>query len=279
MLKRVITSIVAVIILLPFLIFSDTFLFPIGIAAVSLISAYEMAKCMGIDKKLYITVPVYIFALAAPFLIRYVFNLVQFSMVAFIFAVIYLLYLFVIIITSHGKTTFNETLAFYGVEAYILIALTSIVYIRDFDESGKYLYLLIFIGAWITDIFAYFTGFLFGKHKLIEDVSPKKTIEGSIGGIFFCALCYVIFGIVVGHFFNRDVNLVMLAISGVLISVISQIGDLIMSVIKRHYKIKDYGKIFPGHGGVLDRFDSILAVSIGLACICVFVRLTGIQLM
>lgn len=279
MLKRIITSIVAVIILLPFLIFSDTFLFPIGIAVITLISAYEMAKCMGIDKKLYITIPIYIFAIAAPFLMRYAFDRAQFAMVSFIFAIIYLLYLFIVIITSHGKATFNDTLAFYAVEAYILIAFNSIVYIRDFDESGKYLYLLIFIGAWITDIFAYFTGMLIGKHKLIEDVSPKKTIEGSIGGIFFCSLCYVIFGIIVGHFFSREVNLVMLGISGILISVISQIGDLIMSVIKRHYKIKDYGKIFPGHGGMLDRFDSILAVAIGLSCICVFVRLTGIQLM
>lgn len=279
MLKRIITSIVAVIILIPVLIFSDIVIFPIAVAIISIISAYEMAKCMGFDKKLYITLPIYCFSVAAPFLMRYLFDFVQFSMVAFIFSIVYLLYLFIIIITSHGKITFNDATAFFAVEAYILIALNSIIYIRDFEESGKYLYLLIFIGAWITDIFAYFTGVFIGKHKLIEDVSPKKTIEGSIGGIFFCSLCYVIFGIIVGHFFNREVNLIMLGISGVLISVISQIGDLIMSVIKRHYKIKDYGKFFPGHGGMLDRFDSILAVSIGLACICVFVKLTGIQLM
>lgn len=279
MLKRIITSIVAVIILLPVLIFSDTVLFPIGIMIISFISAYEMAKCMGFDKKLHISLPIYIFSVIAPFLIRYAFNIVQFAMVAFIFAVIYLLYLFIVVITSHGKVTFNEATAFFAIEAYILVALNSIIYIRDFDESGKYLYLLVFIGAWITDIFAYFTGFLIGKHKLIEDVSPKKTIEGSIGGIVFCSLSYVIFGVIVGYFFNREVNLIMLAVSGVLISVISQIGDLIMSVIKRHYKIKDYGKLFPGHGGMLDRFDSILAVSIGLACICVFVRLTGMSLM
>jgi phosphatidate cytidylyltransferase len=71
---------------------------------------------------------------------------------------------------------------------------------------------------------------------------------------------------------------VFLGISGLLMTVVSQIGDLIMSVIKRHYGVKDYGKIFPGHGGMLDRFDSILAVSIGLACVCVFARLTGITL-
>ena len=152
-----------------------------------------------------------------------------------------------------------------------------ILFIRDFNEDGQFLYLLIFIGAWMTDIFAYFTGVFFGKHKLIEDVSPKKTIEGSIGGIVFCALSFVALGLVADIFFDRSANLVFLAIGGVFISIIAQIGDLIMSVIKRHYGIKDYGKIFPGHGGMLDRFDSISAVSVTLGAIFMFAALVGIS--
>jgi phosphatidate cytidylyltransferase len=140
-----------------------------------------------------------------------------------------------------------------------------------------FIYLLIFIGAWTTDIFAYFTGFFFGKHKLIEDVSPKKTIEGSVGGTIFCALAFVLTGIIVDAFFEGNANLVFLAISGICISVIAQVGDLIMSVIKRHYGIKDYGKIFPGHGGMLDRFDSILAVSLGVAAMCMVSSVIGIS--
>jgi phosphatidate cytidylyltransferase len=180
---------------------------------------------------------------------------------------------------SHGKLKFSDTITVFTMAVYIVAAMNSILYVRDYGEGGKYLYLLIFIGAWVTDIFAYFTGFLFGKHKLIEDVSPKKTIEGSIGGIFFCSLFFVVFGLVIKYFFSGDPNLIFLAISGVIISVISQIGDLIMSVIKRHYNIKDYGRIFPGHGGMLDRFDSILAVSLGLGVVCMFVTITGIRLM
>jgi phosphatidate cytidylyltransferase len=103
-----------------------------------------------------------------------------------------------------------------------------------------------------------------GKHKLIPDVSPKKTVEGSIGGIAFCILAMVIFGIVVEAVSSYEANLIALAFAGLVISVVAQIGDLLMSVIKRTYGIKDYGKIFPGHGGILDRFDSILAVSIVL---------------
>lgn len=279
MLKRVITGACLVALLVPLILFSGTVALPIVIAIISVVSAYEMAKCMGYSKKPYIAIPVYVAALALPFMMRYIASFVTVAMIAFIFAIVYLLYLFVFIITSHGKLTFSEVITFFATELYIISALNSIIYIRDFNDSGKYIIILIFIGAWITDTFAYFTGVLIGKHKLIEDVSPKKTIEGSIGGMFFCTVFYVLFGIIVGHFFSMNTNLVLLAVSGLLMSVVSQIGDLIMSVIKRHYGIKDYGRIFPGHGGMLDRFDSIIAVSIGLACICAFVALTGIQLM
>ena len=189
------------------------------------------------------------------------------------------LLVFFLVIRSHGTLAFFDAFAFFAVLVYMLAALNAILYIRDYYSNGQFLYLLIFMGAWITDIFAYFTGVFFGKHKLIEDVSPKKTIEGSIGGVVFCALFYVGYGAIIGHFFGVDVNLIFLGISGLILSVISQIGDLIMSVIKRHYGIKDFGKIFPGHGGVLDRFDSILAVSLGLAAITVFSKLISLPLM
>ena len=119
---------------------------------------------------------------------------------------------------------------------------------------------------------------LIGKHKLIPEVSPKKTIEGSIGGTLFCVLSFVVFGIVVDSFFGTNANLIFLAISGVFVAIVAQMGDLIMSLIKREYGIKDYGKLFPGHGGVLDRFDSILAVSLMLAIICVFAGIINISL-
>jgi phosphatidate cytidylyltransferase len=199
--------------------------------------------------------------------------------ICFVAAVLYLIVMFVSIVWSHGKFPFADGMAMYALGIYIIAAMNSIIYVRDFGDGGKYVYLLIFMGAWITDIFAYFTGVFFGKHKLIEDVSPKKTIEGSIGGIFFCALSFIVFGLIVGGFFDRDANLVFLAVSGVIVSVISQVGDLIMSVIKRHYGIKDYGKIFPGHGGMLDRFDSVLAVSLGMCAICMFAGIMGITLL
>ena len=129
-----------------------------------------------------------------------------------------------------------------------------------YTSNGKYIYLLVFIGPWVSDTFAYFCGRLFGRHKLIPEVSPKKTVEGSIGGILFTALGCVIYGVIINTMLDSPVSLTYgsLAVTGAIVSVISQIGDLAASLIKRNYGIKDYGFIFPGHGGVLDRFDSVL---------------------
>ncbi len=279
MLKRIITSIVAVCVLVPVLFLSGTPVLPAALACVTVIAVFEMLRCMGVHKKYVLTAPIYVASAAVPFMLRYFDKRTDVATVCFIAAAMYLVVMFIAIVWSHGKFAFADGMAMFTVCVYIITAMNSILYVRDFGDSGKYVYLLIFVGAWITDIFAYFTGVFIGKHKLIEDVSPKKTIEGSIGGIVFCSIFFVVFGIIVDVFFDRDANLIFLALSGVVVSVISQVGDLIMSVIKRHYGIKDYGKIFPGHGGMLDRFDSVLAVSLGMCAICMFAQLMGIKLL
>ena len=275
---RILTSIVAICILLPVLYFSGTAALPAAIALVAVISIYEMLGCIGV-KKLYISLPIYTAAAVMPFLLRYVGDGRTFSIVAFAIAAVILIYLFAVSVLSHGKFTFETLGSVFTSSAYIIAAYSAIIYIRDFGDHGKYLYLLVFIGAWVTDTFAYFTGMLLGKHKLIPDVSPKKTVEGSIGGTLFCAVAFVVFGVITNTWFGTDANFLLLAIGGVFMALIAQIGDLIMSVIKRHYGIKDYGKIFPGHGGMLDRFDSVLIVSLGLAVMCMLVSLLDIKLL
>ena len=279
MLKRIITSIFALAVLIPVLIFSGTWVFPIALAIVSVICLFEMLKCMGAHKNIALTLPLYVFAIAFPVLQKLFENDMYVAIIAFMAAVAYIIYAFALVIWSHGKLTYSNVASICLTCFYILIAINMILYIRDFGESGQFIYLLIFVGAWVTDVFAYFTGVFFGKHKLIEDVSPKKTIEGSIGGTVFCALAFVLVGIIVRQFFARDVNLIFLAVSGIIMAVIAQVGDLILSVIKRHYGIKDFGKIFPGHGGMLDRFDSIMAVTLGVSLMCMFSYITGIPLM
>ena len=123
------------------------------------------------------------------------------------------------------------------------------------DQTGEYSMLiwLIILSAFGTDIMAYFTGVLIGKHKLCPKISPKKTIEGSIGGILGSVLLCGLFG-----YFFFDRILIHCIIFGVLGGVISQFGDLTASIFKRKMGIKDYGNLIPGHGGILDRFDSVL---------------------
>ena len=268
---RVITAIVALCILFPTLLLSDTWFFPVVIAGCSVIALWEIFRCIGVVKNLWVTIPIY---LASTFIIisyrlfcqKYSFSTADFiSYAAVPCAIIVLLYLFAAMVFSRGKITVEDVAISGFMGAYIVAAFTAILFLRD-AENGRYTYLLIFIGAWVSDSFAYFTGRLLGKHKLIPEISPKKTVEGSIGGILFCALSFILYGIVITHFVPNAtrMNLGALFLYGVIVSVVSQIGDLCLSAVKRHYGIKDFGKVFPGHGGVLDRFDSILAVSLVL---------------
>lgn len=279
MLKRIITSIVALFVFIPTLWFSHTWVMPIAISLISAICLFEMFRCMGLHKNIAISLPAYAIGIVLPVLQRWLADAMLVIAIAAIAAMVYIIYLFALVIWSHGALTYKDMCSSALTSLYIVLALNMLLFIRDFGDNGMILCILIFAGAWMTDIFAYFTGFFFGKHKLIEDVSPKKTVEGSIGGIVFCALSYLLTGIIADTFFGCNANLVFLTVSGLFISVIAQIGDLIMSVIKRHYGIKDYGRIFPGHGGMLDRFDSILSVSLGVAAMCMLSYVTGIPIL
>lgn len=260
--QRIITAVIAFFVLLPVLIFSDTFIFPLGLAVCAVLSVWEMFACVGLKNAWLFTAPMYVLGAAFPFLIRYLPDRDLLAPIAICAAVVWTLYAFTVLIFSHGKYPLEAVFVASFSLFYIFIGFNAILFIHDCEPGGKYLYYICFLGAWITDIFAYFCGRAFGKHKLIPDVSPKKTVEGSVGGTVFCILVMVIFGIVVEAFVPEiTANLLIFAVAGVLIAVVSQIGDLSMSVIKRKYGVKDYGFIFPGHGGVLDRFDSVIAVS------------------
>jgi len=276
MVTRIITAIVACALLIPVLIFADTPALPIAIAIFSVVSIYEMLACIGLKKAFSLSLPLYLIGLGMPFVIRYVkggdLDLVR--QIALAAALVVVLYFFAVLTFSHGKYKLSDVGICFMTAFYILVGFNSILVVYDFESFGNYVYLLAFIGAWVTDTFAYFCGMLLGrggKHKLIPDVSPKKTWEGSIGGTVFCIGAMVLFGFVISKINAQvQVNYILLAVGGLFISIVSQIGDLCMSVIKRTYGIKDYGKIFPGHGGMLDRFDSVLAVSVILAVFCSF---------
>ena len=278
MIKRIITGLIALAILIPLLVFSGTFVFPVLLAIVTVICLFEMFRCMGIHKKYDITMSAYTVAVIVPFFMRYIDNKVSVAKLCFVVGIMYLITVFASMIWSHGKIQFNDSMTIFVITAYIIGSINSIIFVRDFEDVGQYVYMLIFFGAWMTDTFAYFAGYFFGKHKLIADVSPKKTVEGSVGGILGCILSFIAYGLIVDIAFERTANIWFLALMGFIASVVAQIGDLLMSVIKRHYGVKDYGTLFPGHGGMLDRLDSVLTVALGMAAVCMVADVFEIQL-
>lgn len=284
MIIRMITAIIALCVFIPVCIFSHTIIYPIACAVLGCVAIWEIWHC--IEKKdpetgkgnmgsVFLYIPNYVIATGTPFLAYYklkavgglsatfhmknaaaeVINLLACCMF------LLLLYYFALAVFSKGKISIEALAVFYMMTIYIVASFTCLILLRN-GANGTYFYLLPFVGAWISDSFAYFTGRLFGRHKLIPEVSPKKTVEGSIGGIVFTAISFVVYGIVLKQIFpSVDADYILLVVMGAAASVISQVGDLIASVIKRHYGIKDYGKLFPGHGGVMDRFDSVLATA------------------
>lgn len=137
---------------------------------------------------------------------------------------------------------------------FITVLSSTLVLIRDL-EQGIYLTLAVFLVTWGTDTFAFFTGKLLGKKKLAPGISPGKTWAGACGGFFFGVIIATVFGILIKG------NLLIFTLWGATAAIFGQLGDLCESALKRHAKVKDSGKFFPGHGGFLDRIDSLLFVS------------------
>ena len=177
-----------------------------------------------------------------------------------LFLILLLLFLLGFYVFSFPKYNIKQvSMIFFGV-IYVVITFSFIYLIRERNEFGKYLVWLIFISSWGSDTFAYCIGMLFGRHKFSPVLSPNKTIEGVIGGILGAFLL----GYIYNHFltirYGDILNLSFLQIptACALGAVLSILGDLTASAIKRDFKVKDYGNIIPGHGGILDRFDSVI---------------------
>lgn len=173
---------------------------------------------------------------------------------------ILILLMTVYVFTYPRYKTDQVTGAFFGI-VYVAVMLSCIYQLRSMQD-GKYLVWLIFLASWGCDTCAYCVGMLFGKHKMSPKLSPKKSVEGAVGGIVGAVLLGVIYALVFGDKMEADVNYVpVFAIICAAGALISMVGDLAASAIKRNQGIKDYGKLIPGHGGILDRFDSVIFIA------------------
>ena len=170
---------------------------------------------------------------------------------------VYVLLLFCEAIASRKRITLEKMGGAFFLSVFIPFFLSSFLRIRLMG-NWEALVVLPFIVAFISDAFALFAGMAFGRHKLAPELSPKKTVEGAVGGFAGAVVCSVLYGALLQFAFRWQVSYAALALYGALGRVVSQLGDLSFSYIKREYGIKDFGNIFPGHGGVLDRFDSVI---------------------
>ncbi|MBE6688428.1 MAG: hypothetical protein E7588_04005 [Ruminococcaceae bacterium] len=260
MLTRILTAAAGLAVFLPVMCFSGTYAFNAALAVVCVIAVYELLGVWGMKKEFAVCLPAYIYAVALPLYTavsyKYIYNI----------SMLMIFLMMLVSVMAKGKYDVGKLTAFSAFCVYAVSSFTSLLLIRRM-EQGAFVIWLVFIGAWVTDTAAYFCGRFLGKHKLIPDVSPKKTVEGAVGGVVFCTLSFLLYGFLIKSFSDTEVNFVFLAVSGVVLSIVSQAGDLVMSKLKRAYGVKDFGNLLPGHGGILDRFDSILAVALLLMII------------
>ena len=280
---RIITALVFAVVGIPILIFSnsDYFVFPIAVAFMSLMSVIEMLRVCGVNKARLISIPSYVMAVVLPLLAWDKFSFIHvdifggeyclsyISLIAIVFFV-YLLYMAFAAVFERGKLDIREIAIAFMTVFYLIVSFASYTLIRYNGDYGKYLFIMVLVIAWGGDISAYFVGTLCGKHKLIPEVSPKKTVEGAIGGTLSALVFFPLFGFIVSLSTGGAVkaNYLVLVIYALILAVVAQIGDLLASLIKREYKIKDYGSLLPGHGGIMDRFDSVMSVSVLTMLLC-----------
>ncbi len=228
-------------------------------AALAAVASYELMHAVGGEEwELLPAMPVLAAAMTGALGARQL-GISPVWLMAGLFAVV--LYGFLTAIFTHGR---EKQLGFATLAAGILSAtlipagFASLALLRDASAA---LSLAPLVGAFMSDTGVYFTGRALGKHKLCPYVSPNKTVEGSVGGFAGSVVGMIIYHLAVKAAVTIDLGWAMVIVLGLVGSLLGQIGDLSFSVIKREYGIKDYGTIFPGHGGVLDRFDSVLFVS------------------
>ena len=264
MVKRIITSVVALAVFVGIL-FLPPICFTVALAAVILFMLYECYSATKADLGMktigFISAVILMSSI-------YFFKALEWDTFAWATASIGIIFIIALhmitVVAKHGKRNYKDILSNGFLTMYIVISMGCVWLTKEtFDTATM---LLTFICAWSCDTFAYFTGRFLGKHKLIPHVSPNKTVEGSVGGVIGAMVICIVYLLIVKNVFDTNMlqwsNVVVEgAVYGLVGGALSQLGDLIASAIKRDTGIKDFGWIFPGHGGFMDRFDSVMFIA------------------
>jgi len=252
--SRVLVAVVGIPVLLWIILWAPKLVIMIALAVLAGIGAMELQQCVSGVKKGEI---VGISGIVAVFTVTWYYERPEQIAMLIITEV---LCIFGYAIVKGGEVKFNQIMAAVFGSFAIGYSFASFLRIEAMGYHRAYL-LLPFILSFACDTFAYFVGCTIGKHKLAPKVSPKKSIEGSVGGIVGNVLCGCLFVFVMDRWFGGAIEYKAMIALALLCGVVAQIGDLSFSLVKREFGIKDYGKLFLAHGGVLDRFDSVLFVA------------------
>ena len=226
----------------------------LGMLLVSLQGLFELYRANNVHKSTFAiisylnTVAIYVFTY---------FGMGKFMI--YLLMVSILLYMGIFVF-KFPKYSFSQVFVSFGGVFYISVMLMYLFLIRNLDNGIIFIW-MIYAGSWGSDVGAYTFGKLFGKHKLVPNLSPKKTVEGAVGGIVASAFWGFLFAVLFRDHIDIAMPYLTCACISAAASVVAQIGDLAASAIKRQCNIKDFGKCLPGHGGILDRYDSIIFVA------------------
>lgn len=224
----------------------------IAISLVNAVMCGEYISAKKLSGNLKILIPCVLFAFLIP--------LLSYSAVKYIPVYLFTLVIFIISVISHKNTKIEDILFAFGGVMLLSLSMASFVILACAENRFTAFWMVMVLGIpWVADSAAYFIGNAKGKRKLCPEISPKKTVEGAVGGVVCGTVAPLLFGLIFLLIYgNVTVNFAILPLLGLLNSVISIFGDLVFSVIKRSCNIKDFGSIMPGHGGLLDRFDSVI---------------------
>lgn len=254
--SRYIIAAIGIPLLIPVFIFSDTFILPVVLAIFSIIAMYELLVASRLLNKWLFTAVTILYSVSCPLVARWWNGLNSIAIVT----AIYILFAVSYSVISENTEILNRFYSTVFLITYASIGFASLVIIRD--TRGATMLVIAFAIAWLTDSFAFFAGSAFGKHKLIPRISPHKTVEGSVGGTLLTVIVCLIIYVGIGLFSKNTPNYLPLVFLTFFASLMAQVGDLVFSQIKRYYKVKDFSTLLAEHGGILDRFDSMISSSV-----------------
>lgn len=255
-LKRILTGLIGFPIVVAILMLGNKYIVDALFAIIILISMYEYTNTISNKYK-----PVkyigYLLAILIAFIHIIPTEYIKTILIMIIPTIIAIL--FIKVIVSKMNTNFNDiTVEFFGI--IYIIGFTVFMPILYGMQNGKYLIMYVLLSAWGSDTFAYAFGRRFGKHKL-SIISPKKSVEGSAAGVIGGAFICLLYTLLINRFAMLNISYTYIILVSIILSILSQIGDLAASSIKRYVEAKDFGNLLPGHGGMLDRIDSIIFIA------------------